>query len=168
MKRVKFADLPPPDPNILAEMLATRTPPGTKGTDRAFLEGRLTGQSLDKMDPLTRRTWLEHAKRKGVSLSGKVYQSGLGKDVWDLSAWVDSRSEQIARCRELGRNLVVNGEYLYQAPEKEPEPEKLLAPKIVEREVNRLIAQDPALKKKKRQELRERVIDRHAYKAGKQ
>lgn len=168
MKRVKFADLPPPDPRILEEMLATRTPPGTKGTDRTFLEGRLTGRSLDTLDRFTRAKWLQEAKRQGVSLAGKVYQSGLGRHAWDLSAWVDSRSEQIAKCKALGRNLVVNGEYLYQAPEQEPEPETLLAPKIVEREVNRLIAQDPALKKKKRQELRERVIDRHAYKAGKQ
>lgn len=170
MRRVKSTELPPPDPRILEEMLAARQPPGLKGTDRAFLQGRLSGQSLDRMDPLTRATWLEKAKQRGVSLAGKVYQSGIGlspSDPWDLSSWIDSRSEQIQRCKALGRNLYVNGECVYAAPEKEPEPEVLLAPSIVEREVNNLIKKEPGLKSKDRRELRERVIDKHAYKAGK-
>jgi hypothetical protein len=167
MKRVKYEDLPPADPSILQEMLATRTPPGTKGTDKAFLEGRLTGYSLGKLDPVTRRKWKAAARRDGVNLDGKVLCSGLGTHEFDTRAWVDSRSEQIARCKELGRNLFANGECLYKAPEKEPVPEVKLAPKIVEREVNNLLRAEPGLKTKPRQELRERIIEKHAPKRGK-
>lgn len=168
MKRMKLDELPPPDPSILQDMLAARQAPGTKGTDRAFLQGRLTGYSLDHMDIATRTKWQMAAKKAGVSLEGKVLCSGLAKHEFDPRAWVDSRSEQKQRCEELGRSLWVGGECVYSPPEQPPVPEVKLAPKIVEREVNRLLKNDPGLKKVARQELRERVIDKHAPKRGKE
>lgn len=161
MIRKRYEELPPADPSILADMLASRQAPGTKWTDRTFLQGRLTGHSLDRMDPVTRAKWLKVAKKKGFSLNGKVLCSGLTNQEFDLRAWVDSRAEQKERCAALGRNLWVNGDCVYSAPELPPKPKVNLAASIVEKEVNSLLKKDPSLRKKKRQELREAVIDKH-------
>lgn len=166
MKRVKHSELPPPDPRILHEMLAARQAPGTKGTERAFLQGRVgAGHDLDHMPINSRHKWLQLAAQQGVSLSGKVYQSGAGSHPWDLSAWVSSADEALDRVKRHGdRAMYRNGECVYMPPEKPPTPDIPLAEDIIQDSVREMVKVDPSLKKKKKQELREMVIEKHGPK----
>lgn len=160
MKRVKFSDLPPPDPRVLEEMLSTRTPPGTKGTERAFLQGRTgASHSLDSMPFNSRAKHLALAKKAGVSLDGKVYMSGIGEG---LEGWVSNFDEGLAKIKARGdRNVFRNGELVYAAPEQPPKPDIPLAESLVNESIRDMVKADPSLKKKKRQELREMAIEKH-------
>lgn len=156
MKRVNVKDLPPPDPRILQEMLTTRTPPGTKNSERAFLAGR---NSLAEMSPASRMKWLRMAKRAGMSLDGKIHMNGLGDG---LDSWVSNWDEALHRYRKQDKYCVYrHGELVFQPTEKEPEPDVPLAEDIVRESVRDLVQENPSLKRKKYGELREMAIDKY-------
>lgn len=85
-----------------ADMLASRQPPGTKGTERAFMEGRNNNEDLNRMNKSLRNDLLETARKAGVSVSGKTYCSGIARFAHDPQAWVSGRDEVAARCKENG------------------------------------------------------------------
>lgn len=56
-----------------AAMCALQCPPGTKGTDRAFLEGRQNNEQLDDMPRRQAKYVAKEARDAGISISGKYY-----------------------------------------------------------------------------------------------
>lgn len=156
MKRVKYTDLPPADPRILQEMLALCTPPGTKGTEKAFLQGR---DDLATMPPNSRRKWLHMSKQQGISLAGKVHMSGISDG---LDSWVSNFDEGLERLKQRGdRTVYRHGEVVYAPPEKEPEPDIPLAADLVNEAVRDMVKADPSLRKKKLPELKAMAIEKH-------
>lgn len=160
MKRVKLEDLPPVDPNILQEMLQSRQPPGLKGSERAFLQGRVgASHDLDHMPINSRAKWLKMAKKQGVSLDGKVHMSGIGPG---LEAWVSNFDEGLAKIKARGDRAVwQHGECVYAPPELPPPPDVPLAEDIVRSSIKDMVKAEPNLKRKKYRELREMAIEKH-------
>ena len=147
-----------------AAMLAQRRPSGTKGTDRAFLEG--SHHAMDKVGRYSRDRMLKMAKKAGISTQGKVYKGGIGRPD-DPMAWVSGRDDVLAACKAKG--LTCSGSVNYKAPEKQPK-RKALADDIRDGFVGNILATEPrTLEKVKKNprainEVRERVIERHGKK----
>ena len=144
-----------------AAMLAQRRPSGTKGTDRAFLEG--SHGAMDKVGKFSRERMLKMAKKAGISTQGKVYKGGLGRPD-DHMAWVSGRDDVLAACKAKG--LTCSGSVNYKSPEQEPKRKKI-AEDIVQNFMAVEVAKDPGLREKvqknrnQRMELREKVIEKH-------
>lgn len=144
-----------------AEMVALATPPGVKGSDRAFMQGRCNNQQLDEMPELSAKWLAKEAKAAGINISGKYYCGGIAdKRAWkDPEAWVSSRDDILRVAHK--RRLAVAGSVNYD-PGVAPPQRKLINEKIVAREVARELKRNPGAKAG---EVRERIIDKHAYKA---
>jgi hypothetical protein len=142
-----------------AEMAALQSPPGTKGTDRAFMQGRLNQEWLDKMPKKQADTILREAKKAGVDVTGKVYIGGLAdlRAHKDPMAWVDSTAD-IKRVAE-ARNLTVEGAVTHKGTPMPPES-KSLSELIIKEDLKRYRKTHPY---KKDSELREMIINRHAH-----
>jgi hypothetical protein len=104
---------------------------------------------------------LREAKQAGISVSGKQYIGGLAdRRGWrDPEAWV-SNNDDILRVAKK-RQLAVRGNVNYD-PGEVPPKRTLLAESIIRQEVKKLRKKMPTAKTR---ELRERVIDKHAYRA---
>ncbi|MFO0452128.1 MAG: hypothetical protein ACK52I_26330 [Pseudomonadota bacterium] len=143
-----------------AAMCVTQTPPGTRGTDRALMEGRYAGQWLDEMHKDHANKIVREAKAAGINISGKFYCSGLAdkRGHCDPAAWIESTGD-IKRVAE-ERNLTVHGIVNHKG---RPEPPKRV--KLNEKIVKRLVAEERKRHPgKKAGELREMVIEKHAPK----
>jgi len=142
-----------------AEMCALQCPPGTKGSDRAFMEGRLNQQWLDNMPKKQAQTILREARAAGIDPSGKVYVGGLadGRAHRDPLAWVDSTADIKKVARQ--RNLTVEGAVTHQGT---PVPAKrtVLNERIIQEEMPRYRKRHPG---KKDGELREMIINKQAH-----
>lgn len=143
-----------------AEMVATRTPPGTKGTDRAFLEGRQNNQQLDDLPKRQAQYMVREAKRAGINISGKHYVAGIAdKRGWrDPAAWVSSNDDVLRVAH--ARRLAVSGTVNYD-PGPAPITPKVLSESIIKDEMKKELRKNP---KANKGELREKIIDKHAYK----
>lgn len=139
-----------------AEMCALQAPPGTQGTDRAFMEGRLSGNWLDDL-PLRQAKWMSsEAKKAGINISGKYYMGGLAdkRGHLDPEAWVGG-VDDIKRVA-IKRNLTVKG--IVNVEGREVEPKRVdLNPKIARELAKKEIAKNPKLSM---QEAIEKVKDR--------
>jgi hypothetical protein len=159
-----LADGQPPQ---FAAMLACQDPPGTKGTDRALMEG---GEYLGARGEMMQQRVLQTAKAAGVDINGKRHISGLGH-VTDPLSWVSSTSDVLAACRAKG--LSCSGVVNHQGPEPKPIAPVPMAKDLIQEQVARRCAADPALAEKVRknpklkQEVAEAVIEKHAYKPPK-
>lgn len=142
-----------------AVMCALQVAPGTKGTDRAFMEGRMNNQQLDDMPSHQARYMIRDAKAAGINISGKHYVAGLAdKRGWrDPEAWVSSNDDILRVAQK--RQLSVSGTVNYDPPVQPPK-RVALSEKIIKREVARLRKSHPTAKTG---ELRERVIEKHSY-----
>ena len=140
-----------------AEMAALQQPPGTQGTDRAFMQGRLDGNWMDGLPPRMAKKMAREAKAAGINVSGKYYLGGLAdkRGHMDPSAWVDSVSD-IKRVAK-ARNLNVSGIVTVEGHEVEP-VRTALNPKIVNRLAKSAMADNPKLT---RQEAVRQVKDKH-------
>lgn len=105
-----------------AVMCALQQPPGTKGSDRAFMEGRLSGNWLDDLPKRQAKWMVKEAKAAGINPTGKFYLSGIAdkRGHLDPEAWVGSVDDvkRVARTR----NLTVQGAVSIEgtpAPRKE-------------------------------------------------
>jgi len=92
-----------------AAMCALRQPPGLKGVDRTFMQGRMNNEQFDSMPADHARNILTIAKRAGINPNGKFYSSGLAdkRGPADPEAWVDSVAD-VQRVASR-RNLTVSG-----------------------------------------------------------
>jgi hypothetical protein len=161
---------------LFADMLAHQRPPGTKGTDRTFLEGRQCQEDIRDMPPLIANQWKRMLKKKGVSAAGKVYCSALARkhnevgpgEYWgsgDPYAFVSDLGEAKAKALALGRDI--SGCIDVKAPERPPKPDTPLANDIIARKAQELANANPGRKFKDVVELREAIIEKHSPKWGK-
>ena len=142
-----------------ALMCATQTPPGTKGTDRALMEGKLNQQWLDDMPKKQAASILAEAKAAGINTAGKVYMGGLAdlRAHRDPMAWVDSSGDILKVAK--ARNLTVEGAVTHRGTPVPPK-RQVLNERIVQEELKRYRKRHPG---KKDGELREMIINRHAH-----
>jgi hypothetical protein len=140
-------------------MCALQEPPGTKGSDRAFMEGRLNQQWLDGMPKKQAATLLREAAAAGISTTGKVYVGGLadGRAHRDPMAWVDSTADILKVAR--ARNLTVDGAVRHQG-QPMPPTRKVLNERIIQEELPKYQKRHPG---KKPAELREMIVNKHAH-----
>lgn len=140
-----------------AEMVAYQQAPGTQGTDRSFMEGRLDGSWMNAMPPHMARRMVREAQAAGINTSGKFYMGGLAdkRAHLDPMAWVDSVADvkRVAQARDLEVRGVVN----YTPPDKPPPESKDLADDILRENVKKEMKANPKLK---RGEAIEKVKDR--------
>jgi len=143
-----------------AEMCALQIAPGTRGSDRAFMEGRMNNQQLDEMPAQSAKWMAKEAREAGINISGKYYCGGLADTRrWrDPEAWVSSKDDIMRVARK--RRLAVSGTVNYDPGPAEPK-RKLINENIVAEEVRKELRKNPRAKPG---EVRERVIDKHAYK----
>ncbi len=150
----------------LADMLASQQPPGTKGTDRAFMQGYLHDRWSGTPHFIAQKQE-KLAKAAGIHTQGKVYKGGLAdwRGPGDPMAWVSS-IDDVKRVCEI-KNLHCRGAVTHKAHDVPPPPDIPLAADIVERTLHENLAADPDKKPKtpkKLQEMREAIIDKHGSK----
>ena len=130
-----------------ALMCALQQPPGTKGTDRAFQQGRLDGNWLDKIPPRQAKRMVREAKAAGIDISGKQYVSGLAdkRGHMDPMAWVSDTADvkRVAKAR----NLTVQGAVTHEAAELPPRASVGLNQKIIKEMAKKELAKNPGLTK---------------------
>lgn len=92
-----------------AEMFALQKPPGLRGVDRTFMQGRYNNQQFDTMPPDHAKNMITLAKRAGINPSGKYYCAGIAdsRGPRDPAAWVDGAGD-ILKVAKM-RNLTVEG-----------------------------------------------------------
>lgn len=95
-----------------ALMCSLQQPPGTSGSDRAFMEGRLSGNWMDEL-PKRQANWMvKEARAAGINPTGKYYLSGIAdkRGHLDPEAWVDSVADvkRVAKARNLQVQGLVN------------------------------------------------------------
>jgi hypothetical protein len=158
VQRVYLAALPHGERWAL--MVALQTPPGTKGTDRAFMEGRMNQQQLDDMPPLQAKWLAREARAAGINISGKYYCGGLADSRgWrDPEAWVSSSDDVLRVAKRRSRK--VEGSVNYD-PGLAPPKRVLLSESIIRDELRKERKKHPRAKVG---ELREKIIAQHAYK----
>ena len=127
-----------------ATMCALQQPPGTQGTDRAFQQGRLTGNWMDEMPVHMARRIAREAKAAGISTTGKYYMSGLAdkRGHCDPEAWVSDVSDVRRVAKK--RNLQVRGIVNVDAVDTPPVTVDL-DPKIAKDLAKKEIAKNPGL-----------------------
>lgn len=140
-----------------AEMAALQKPPGTRGTDRALMQGRLNNEQFGDMNSPLARRMLREARAAGISVSGKFYMGGLAdkRGHLDPKAWIDSVGDIKRVAQE--RDLHVQGIVEYTPPEKPPKKSVDIAPDILRDQVRRELKANPKLS---RGEATERIKDR--------
>jgi hypothetical protein len=140
-----------------AEMVALGVPPATRGTDRALMEGRLSGQWLESMPKAQADRIIREAKQAGINVAGKFYMGGLAdhRRHKDPAAWIDSVADikKVAQLRDLHVQGIVN----HTPPEKPPKRSVDIAPDILREHVIKEMRANPKLK---RGEAIEKVKDR--------
>jgi hypothetical protein len=144
-----------------AAMCALQIAPGTKGSDRAFMEGRMNNQQLDDMPVRQAKYIAGEARQAGINISGKYYCGGIAdKRGWrDPAAWVSS-NDDILRVAK-ARRLAVSGTVNYD-PGVAPPKRKLIADSILKEEMAREKRINPSAKDA---DIKEKVIKKHAYRA---
>jgi hypothetical protein len=130
-----------------AEMCALQVAPGTRGTDRSFMEGRLNSQFFDSMPAPLARRMIREAKASGINVAGKFYMGGLAdkRAHRDPAAWIDSVAD-IKRVAQQ-RDLHVTGIVEHTPPEKPPRKSVDIAPDILRENVRKEMLSNPTLKK---------------------
>ena len=143
-----------------AEMCALQIAPGTKGTDRAFLEGRQNNQQLDALPKRQAEYMVREARQAGINISGRHYVSGIADHRgWrDPAAWVASNDDVLRVARK--RRLAVSGTVNYD-PGPAPPKRTVLSESIIRDEMRKELRKNP---KAPKGELREKIIEKHAYK----
>lgn len=144
-----------------AVMCALQCPPGTKGSERAFMEGRYNNQQLDAMPARQAKYVAKEARQAGINISGKYYVGGLAdRRGWrDPKAWVSSNDDVLKVAHE--RRMAVSGSVNYD-PGPAPPQRKLINERIVREEVAKQKRLNPGAKT---EDLRAKVIEKHAYRA---
>lgn len=144
-----------------AEMCALQQPPGLKGTDRTFMQGRMNNEQFDSMPRDHALRMISEAKAAGINPNGKYYSSGLAdkRGVQDPEAWVDSVSD-IQKVAEK-RNLTVNGAVQHKG-RKMPRPKSPVLSERLTKEMMKV--EKPRHPTMKQGELREMVQEKYGRK----
>lgn len=129
----------------LADMLASRSFPGTRGTDRSFMQNRKLDGSQFEGIPLVGEHHLAKARAAGVSTTGKYYSGPLARFPGDPTAWVDSLHDVKKICESRGWEC--DGAIKVDSPKyagEEPGPYRV-ADDIVDSHVSDVLAERPEL-----------------------
>jgi hypothetical protein len=139
------------DSHALAEMLATRTPPGVQ-SDSTFMHGHCNGNQFQDC-PAIGDYYRSVAAAAGVNVQGAVYKSGLARFPGDPEAWVRDRGDvrRLVESRGWGCEGDVNVK-----PDRSavPMPDVAVAPDLVDQRVAQKIAANPDLARADQGELR--------------
>lgn len=140
-----------------AAMCALRQPPGTRGTDRAFMEGRYAQQWLESAPRPQADRMIREARAAGINTTGRFYMGGLAdkRGHLDPEAWVDSTGDVLRVAKK--RDLEVHGIVDYVPPQKDPPEEVEINPRILREHVRKEMRENPKLRK---QDAVEKVKDR--------
>jgi hypothetical protein len=142
-----------------AAMCALAQPPGTRGTDRAFMQGRLAGEWLNAL-PRKQASWLvAQAEAAGINTSGKFYMGGIAdkRAHRDPEAWVDSTADILRVAKK--RDLEVHGIVDYVPPQKGPPKEVDINPRILREHVREEMKANPKLKRGEAiEKVKERIV----------
>lgn len=149
-----------------AEMCVLQQPPGTKGTDRALMQGRLNQEWLGQMAPDTASHMLAEAKAAGISTNGKYYMGGLAdkRAHRDPAAWVDSAGDILRVAKQ--RNLTVSGIVEHKGEPQAPPKRKRLNARLTNEMMSAERAAHPG-RKISDGDLKELVKDKYGYKRPK-
>lgn len=142
-----------------AEMVALQQPPGTRGTDRAFMEGRNAGEWLNSMPKRQADRMVREARQAGINTSGRFYMGGLAdkRGHRDPEAWVDGAGDVLRVAQK--RNLEVHGIVDYVPPQREPPKEVDINPSILREHVRKEMKANPKLSKGEAAEkVKERIV----------
>lgn len=145
----------------MAVIIAMRTPPGTRYTERAFMEGRAHNPFGSQSD-LLNRVAIADANEAGISTAGKVFMGGLadGRMFRDPMAWVSGYDDVKRVCAMRGRSC--EGAVNYRAPDMPPTPDVPLAEDLIQEMALKECVENPdEVRKMKKGDLREKVI--HKY-----
>lgn len=144
-----------------AAMCALQQPPGVKGSDRAFMQGRYNNQQFNDMPEKQVKTILQMARKAGVSTSGRYYAAGLadGRGPGDPAAWVDSVGD-VKRVAEV-RNLTVSGAVEHKGRAMPRPKSKPLSERLTRELMREEKRRHPTMKKG---ELREYVVSQYGRK----
>ena len=144
-----------------AAMCALQIAPGSKGSDRAFMEGRMNNQQLDGMPRLQAEYMVRDARKAGINISGKYYCGGLadGRAWRDPEAWVSSNDDILRVAKKRGKS--VSGSVNYDAGPAPPPKRVALNERIIREEVAREKRLNPGIKDTRA--LREKIIEKHAH-----
>lgn len=149
----------------LREVIRSRQFPSLR-TDDTFFRGRRNYRGIT---PKHRQVLVNNARKNGISTEGKAYLPGLNSVGMapgaDPEAWVQGRGDIRRVCERRGTGC--EGEGINIKMREEPADEKPstgLADDLAEELTTKAIARDPSLKSKKRQEVKEAVIDKHGSK----
>lgn len=140
-----------------AEMCALQAPPGTRGSDRAFMQGRCAGEWFGDMPRTLADQMVRQARKAGINTAGKFYMGGIAdrRGPADPEAWVSGRDDVVRVCKK--RNLEIHGAVEYVPPEQPPRKEIDINPRILREQVREEMKKHPKLSKG---EATEKVKDR--------
>ena len=147
-----------------AAMLAMQRPAGTKGTERAFLQGQHNWADKISYEAAEALHW--QAKKAGISTQGKKYIGGLGRPT-DPQAWISTQDDVRGALKRKGLSAV--GGVNYKAPEQEFK-KKRMGNDVIQRFMAEELQNNPDLAKKvkknpkKLQDLKNKVIQKHSKK----
>jgi hypothetical protein len=147
---------------VFANMNACRRAPGAANCDRHFSEK--ARYRMNTMSQKNLENIIKLAKKAGVDTHNRFYVGGLGRYT-DPSAWVSHGDDVLSVARR--KNLTVQGAINHQGHEVPPPPPVLMAPDIMQENVSKLLAAEPATAEavrknpKKLHEVKERIIDKH-------
>jgi hypothetical protein len=132
----------------IAEVLATRSFPGTRGTDRSFMQGRaLDGSQFEGLPDVVGRNYVAQAADAGVNPAGRYYCGSVARFPGDPRAWVGSINDVKRICEAEGwtaRGAVNVEPPLYRDGYVPPETYEV-ADELVERDVRAALLDDPGL-----------------------
>jgi len=144
-----------------AVMCALQCPPGSKESQRAFLEGRQNGEWLNRLPPAQAKRMAAAARSMGIDPSARYYFGGIAdkRNIMDPKAWVADEHD-VKRVAE-ERGLDVEGGVNYKSSGRNigrKHRDVALAPDILARETAKEMLNDPGLSKKAaRQKAKDRV-----------
>jgi hypothetical protein len=142
-----------------AIMCALQQPPGTRGTDRAFMQGRYANEWMQHQPEALTRRMLGDAKKAGINTSGKFFMGGIAdrRGHCDPEAWVDSTADILRVAKK--RDLEVHGIVEYVPPQKGPPKEIDINPRILREHVRKEMQANPKLKRGEAVEkVKERIV----------
>jgi hypothetical protein len=142
-----------------AEMAALQKPPGTKGTDRAFMQGRLAQEWMNNLPKPQADRMIREASAAGINTSGRFYMGGIAdkRAHLDPEAWVDSTADVLRVAKK--RDLEVHGIVDYVPPQKGPPKEIDINPSILREHVRKEMKADPKLKRGEAiEKVKERIV----------
>ena len=144
-----------------AIMVACQQPPGTAGTDRTLMEGKLHGGHFDNLPAKQAERMMREAKAAGIQTKGREYMSGLAdkRGHRDPEAWIDSAADVLRVAKK--RRLHVRGSVNYDPPEQAPPKRVDINPKLVNQLAKQEMAANPGMR---RADAVEAVKKRHTLK----